>query len=82
MNEKRVAKGFEEYDDPLMNEPWVGGKPISEHADDGFNDLANELGIADYGTNRANGNGAVPAAGPGKEVPAGKALTRSGKTSV
>lgn len=60
-NERRTAKGFETYDDPLMDEPWVGGKPLSEHTDDGFNDLANELGITDYANRRTDtGTGDAP----------------------
>jgi HK97 family phage portal protein len=45
-NEKRIAKGYEPYKDPLMDEPWVDGRPLSErNADDGFDAMAAELGV-------------------------------------
>jgi HK97 family phage portal protein len=69
-NEKREAKGFEKYEDPLMDEPWVGGKPISEHTDDGFDQLAGELGLSDY---RSNGDAAVPGDTRRENVPPRKA---------
>lgn len=45
-NEKRIAKGYEPYSDPLMDEPWMEGQPLSErNQDDGFDDMAAELGV-------------------------------------
>jgi phage portal protein BeeE len=44
-NEKRIAKGYEPYSAPLMDEPWLDGRPISEHADDGFDAMAAQLGV-------------------------------------
>lgn len=45
-NERRVAMGYEEFDDDLFNEPWVANtvRPMSiSTADDGFDDMVDEL---------------------------------------
>jgi HK97 family phage portal protein len=46
-NEVREALGYEKSTDPLMDEPWVPQNlvPLSQHGDDGFDDMLNELGV-------------------------------------
>lgn len=50
-NEKREMMGYEKYGDATFDEPWVGNtvQPLSlATANDGFDALANEIGLSDY----------------------------------
>lgn len=44
-NEKRIAKGYEPYNHPKMDEPQINGQPLSDYEDDGFDAMAAELGV-------------------------------------
>jgi hypothetical protein len=53
-NEKRDMMKQERISDPLFDEPWIpsGLTPLSQSQGDGFDALAGQLGLSDYGVGK------------------------------